>query len=227
MRRRRQTPWIHRWSRYLIGGIATAGAVLTGYLTLVKLTGAEAACPIKGCDQVLASDYATVFGLPLALFGCLAYVAMAAMALGPTLLKSEAQLETRKKLEGVTWNLLFLGGTAMMIFSGYLMYLLATEFKAFCVYCVGSALMSASLFLLALFGHDWEDAGKLVFGGLMVGMVTLVGTVGVYGTGGEGAIANDTPGTYIAQASNNPPPAATTTSGEAELALSDHLVKVV
>lgn len=223
MRRRRKTSWIHRWSRYLMGGVATTGAVLTGYLTLIKFSGNEAACPIKGCDQVLSSDYATVFGLPLALFGCLAYLAMLVMAVGPTLLKSEAQIETRQKLEDITWNLLFLGGAAMMIFSGYLMYLLVTELKSFCLYCVISAVLSTSLFLLSLLGKDWEDSGQLVFRGLIIGIVTLVATAGVYGTGDVNAV---TEGTYVAQASNNPAPAATTTSGPSEEALAKHLAEI-
>ena len=224
MRRRRQTSPIQRWSRYLIGGIAAAGAVLTGYLTVIKFSGNDAACPIKGCDQVLSSEYADVFGLPLALFGCLAYLAMAVMALGPTLLRSETQAVTRRKLEEVTSMLLFLGGTAMMIFSGYLMYLLTTELKAFCIYCVASAIMSTALFVLALLSNDWEDSGKLAFNGILVGIVTMVGTLGVY-SWEDGAIAT-TPDQYIAQAANNPPPPATTTSGDAELALGDHLAEI-
>jgi uncharacterized membrane protein len=59
------------------------GALVTGYLTVVKLTGGAAACPTTGCEQVLSSPYATVFGVPLTLFGLLAYIGMAAFALAP------------------------------------------------------------------------------------------------------------------------------------------------
>lgn len=222
MRRRHQTTWIQRWSRYLIGGIATAGAVLTGYLTYVKLSNGDAACPIKGCDQVLASDYATVLGQPLALFGCLAYLSMAIFALGPLLITGEKQAELRQKLESWSWGLLFLGSTAMTIFSGYLMYVLTTELKSFCIYCVGSALMSLSLLVLTLLGNRWEDTGKLFFQGILIAVVTLVGTLGVYASvHGNGPV---TAGLQtINPDGNNPAPAATTTSGPAEMALAQHL----
>jgi len=55
----------------------------------------------------------------------------------------------------------------MMIFSGYLMYLLAFKIKAVCLYCVVSALLSLSLFTLALIGRDC--VGQLVFTGFVVG----------------------------------------------------------
>ena len=89
MIRRRQTPWIQRWSRPLIGGIAVLGAINTAYLTLTKLLGGEAACPTSGCEQVLSSRYAEVFGLPLALFGFLAYAAVTVFALGPLLINPD------------------------------------------------------------------------------------------------------------------------------------------
>jgi len=44
----------------------------------------------------------------------------------------------------------------MMIFSGYLMYLLAFKIKAVCLYCSFCSL-SLSLFTLALIGRDWHD----------------------------------------------------------------------
>jgi len=47
-----------------MAGIATVGAVGTAYLTAVLAQG-SAACPTSGCDVVLSSPYATVFGLPL------------------------------------------------------------------------------------------------------------------------------------------------------------------
>jgi uncharacterized membrane protein len=76
MRRRRQeSRWIHRWSRWLVAGIAAVGTLGTGYLTITKLMGGGA-CPTEGCDRVLSSPWGTVFGLPLTLFGCLAYGTM-------------------------------------------------------------------------------------------------------------------------------------------------------
>lgn len=219
MKRKRSIPWIHRWSRSLMAGIASVGAAITGYLTIVKLTGDSTACPTNGCDLVLSSPYATVFGLPLALFGFLAYASMIVFALAPLLVNSSKQEQLRSNLENATGLLLFAGGAAMTVFSGYLMYLLAFKIQAVCIYCIGSALLSASLLTLALIGREWQDIGQLFFTGIIVGMLVLVGTTGIYAAVNNPALVDrSTPGE-----SGLP---ITTTSGAAEIALADHLKQV-
>ena len=214
-RRRKETRGIYRWSRPAIGAIATVGALGTGYLTVIKLMGNDAACPVKGCDQVLNSAYADVFGIPLTLFGCLAYLSMVALSLGPMLIGKDTKQQ--QKLEDLTWPLLFIGATGMMVFSGYLMYILATELKAACLYCIVSAALTATMFLLTLLGRQWEDQGALVFRGIIMSVVTLVATVGMYSISINGPAAN---------AAGNTGPAITTTSGTAEVALAKHLQAV-
>lgn len=219
MKRKRSIPWIHRWSRPLMAGIASVGAAVTGYLTIVKLTGNSTACPTNGCDLVLSSPYATVFGLPLALFGFFAYASMIVFALIPLLVNSSKQAQLRSNLENWTGLLLFAGGTAMTIFSGYLMYLLAFKIQVVCIYCVGSALLSATLFTLALIGREWQDIGQLFFTAIVVGMLVLIGTTGIYASVNNPALADrSTPGE-----SGLP---ITTTSGTAEIALAKHLKQV-
>ena len=219
MKRKRSIPWIHRWSRPLMAGIASVGAAVTGYLTIVKLTGNSTACPTNGCDLVLSSPYATVFGLPLALFGFFAYASMIVFALIPLLVNSSKQAQLRSTLENWTGLLLFAGGTAMTIFSGYLMYLLAFKIQVVCIYCVGSALLSATLFTLALIGREWQDIGQLFFTAIVVGMLVLIGTTGIYASVNNPALADrSTPGE-----SGLP---ITTASGTAEIALAKHLKQV-
>ena len=213
MYRRRPTPWIHRKSRFMIASVATLGAITTAYLTVVKLSGGTAACPTEGCDRVLSSPYAVVFGLPLALFGFLAYSSMAGMAVSPWLVNPDVKKELRSQLEKWTWLLMFAGATSMAIFSGYLMYLMAFEIQSFCLYCILSAVCSLCLLALTVIGRGWEDIGQLFFLSAMVGMVTIVGTLGVYAP------------------INNPRPqqgefAITTTSTPAKIALAQHLQQV-
>jgi uncharacterized membrane protein/glutaredoxin len=221
-RRRQQTPWIQLWSRPLIGAIAILGAINTGYITLTKLLGSEAACPTSGCEQVLSSPYADLFGLPLSLFGLLAYMSMAAFALVPLAVKPEQNKQLRTNLENWTWLLLFIGSTAMLVFSSYLMYIMFSQFvavsgvKGICYYCIASALFAASLFALTLLGRTWEDSGQLVMTGVVVAMVVLVGSLGVYsGVGNSSTDAPDTPGEAALPI--------TTTSGPSEIALAQHL----
>ena len=109
-RHQRSTPWIHRYYRPIMAGIASIGAVGTGYLTAIKLTQGTAACPTGGCDVVLSSPYATVFGLPLTLFGFLGYLSMIVFAIAPLLVTSPEKKKLRANLEQWTGLLLFLGG---------------------------------------------------------------------------------------------------------------------
>lgn len=205
--------------------IAAAGALETAFLTVVELTGnAAAACPTSGCEAALSSPYAKVFGVPLTLFGFLAYTTMGILAAAPLAVNPAERKELRSKLENQTWPLLFAGGTAMAIFSSYLMYILIVEIKGLCPYCIVSALFSLSLFVLSAIGREWEDIGQLLFTGVLVGMVTLIGALGIY------ANANTQNATGGADTAVNTPGQAgkpiTTTSGEAEIALAKHLTQI-
>jgi uncharacterized membrane protein len=185
MRRRRSVPWLHRWSRQIIGAIAIAGALLTGYLTIVKLTGGEAACSagattVGSCGDVLNSPYAIVLGLPLSLFGFLAYGSMATFALSPLLIDREKNKDFKAQLENWTWLLLLAGATAMTVFSGYLMYVLAFKLNAVCYYCIGSALFALTMLTLTILGQEWEDLGQIFVTGFIVALLTIVGTLAIY-----------------------------------------------
>jgi uncharacterized membrane protein len=217
-RRRQETVWIHQWSRPIIGAVATIGALGTGYLTLIKFIGGEAACPTSGCDQVLSSPYADIFGLPLTLFGCLAYLSMVVLALGPTLVNADTQKDLRTKLDGWTWPLLFMGATGMMVFSGYLMFLLATVLKAACLYCIASAAFTVTMFLSTVLGNRWRDQGQLFFTGFIVAVVALIGTLGMYAINPSTRVDTEVGGNVV--------PPVTTVSGESEMALARHLKSV-
>ena len=229
MVRRRSQPWIYRWSRPLIGAIAIVGALLTIYLTVVKLTGGEVVCTAdtvesaSSCSSVLDSSYASIFGLPLSLFGSLAYTSMAGFALAPLVVKRENNKKLRTTLENFTWLLLLIGATAMTVFSSYLMYILFTELNAVCYYCIASATFCLSLLMLTIFGRDWEDIGQILFTGIIVGMLTLVGTLGIY------ALNSQSLSEITAIPKTTTAPTApygwdiSTTSGKAEISLAEHL----
>lgn len=231
MSRRRSLPWIYRWSRPIIGAIAITGAIVTLYLTVkggnVACGAGDAAQAVTGCKSVLTSPYAKVFGLPLSLFGFLAYAGMATFALGPLFINPDKNRDFRKEIEGWTWLLLLAGGTAMAVFSGYLMYILATELQTVCYYCIASALFSLSLFVLSIVGREWEELGQIFFTAIAVAMITIVGTLAVYAGVNSpdvnGLIPIDEPTTAA-----EPPYGweITTTSGEAEIALAKHLTAI-
>lgn len=228
MIRRRSTPWIHRTARPIMVAIAAAGALETAFLTFVEFTGnASAICPTSGCEIVLSSPYAKVFGLPLTLFGFLAYTIMGILAGVPLAINPADRKELRSKLENQTWPLLFAGGIAMTIFSSYLMYLLIFQIKGFCPYCIASAAFSLSLFVLSAIGRDWEDVGQLVFTGVIVGMVTLIGALGIYSNANTAIATGEANTASNSSASAGQPGIPiTTTSGEAEIALAKYLKQI-
>ena len=222
--RRRNVPWIHRWSRQIIGAIAILGAINTAYITITKLSKTVAACPTSGCERVLDSAYATVFGLPLSVFGLVAYVGMAVLALAPLAINAEQNRKQRTNLEGLTWKLLFIGATAMTVFSGYLMYVMMSQFVSkygaggICYYCIASAIFALSMFVVTLIGHDWEDIGQLVMTGIITLMVTLITTLLIY--------ANLPSNPQPSASGGNTGPAVVNTSSPAEIELAKHLKQI-
>ena len=237
MRRRRSVPWIHRWSRPIIGAVSILGAILTAYLTITKIVGGEVVCSAEAgsassCSNVLNSAYAEIFGLPLSLFGCVAYISMAVFALLPLAMKAETSKQFKKNLENWTWLLLLAGSTAMAVFSSYLMYVLATKIQSVCYYCIGSALFSLGLLFLTILGREWEDIGQILFTGLIVALLTLVGTLGVYANVDKpiGGVPDADGLIFIPTVETSPQPPngweITTISGEAEIALAKHLTSI-
>jgi uncharacterized membrane protein len=180
MIRRRQVPWIHKYSRLIIGTIAVLGAINTGYLTWEKLSQNPAMCGTEACNIVLTSPFANVGDLPLSGFGLLSYLAVAVMAFAPMLVNPQTNRNAHQQLNNLTWLGLFIAGTGMAIFSGYLMWLLAFEIKAACPFCIASAIFSASIFVLAIIGREWDDIGQTLFTGIGVGLLTMVVSLLLY-----------------------------------------------
>jgi uncharacterized membrane protein len=156
--------------------LATIGVIDTASITLNRwgVIG-DLSCPggADGCDKVLNSPWGTVFGQPLSLFGFLAYGAVLVMAVLPLLLKGEARTSTN----GLSWWGLFLLSAGMAIFSLVLVGVMAFQIKAFCTFCLMSAAISLTLFVLSLIGGEWEDTGALLFRGVLT--VLAVGLIGL------------------------------------------------
>ena len=209
--RRRGDPG-RRWAQVAIAALATVGVIDTGSITLQRwgLLG-PLSCPggSGGCEKVLSSVWGTLLGQPLSLFGLLAYGAVLVLALLPLVLRGDAR---QAVLAPSRWGLV-LGGTGLLAFSLVLMGLLLFRIKAFCFFCVLSALLSAGIFLLALLAHDWQDKGQLAFRTVLVALAVLVFGLGWSTMAGQ-PVARMEPGT--------PPPVTTTSTPEA-IALADHL----
>jgi uncharacterized membrane protein len=116
-----------------LGGVADAV-----YLTVKHFTGEAVPCSIvEGCEQVLTSSYAEIFGVPLAAFGALAYFTAFSLAI-------LAAFGNHRM-----WTLLGIQVVLMAIFTAWLVYLQAFVIEAFCQFCLISA--AITLVLLAIF----------------------------------------------------------------------------
>ncbi|MFO8041291.1 MAG: vitamin K epoxide reductase family protein [Sodalinema sp.] len=211
--RKRSQPWIQRKSRFIIAAIAALGAVITAYLAITAFADVSAACPTEGCDKVLSSPYAVVFGLPLALFGFLAYVAMGVFAVAPWLINPETKKSQRRTVEDWTWRFLLIGSVAMGVFSAYLMYIMVFEIQSFCLYCLASAICALALLGLTLAGQHWEDIGQVIFTGIIVAFITFVGSLAIYSPIHSPTAETETSSGY----------AISTTSTPDSIALAQHL----
>ncbi|KAI7731069.1 hypothetical protein M8C21_027055 [Ambrosia artemisiifolia] len=135
-------------------GLGGLGFLETGYLTYAKLTGSDAFCPVGGgsCGDVLNSDYAVVYGIPLPLIGMFAYGAATFLAL------KLASKDLPFGMDENSGGLILLGTTtAMATASAYFLYILSTQFPgASCSYCLASVLLSFSLFLTTAKNLGWQ-----------------------------------------------------------------------
>ncbi|KAG5060930.1 hypothetical protein JHK87_001959 [Glycine soja] len=144
----------------------------TLYLTYLKLTGADAFCPVGGgsCSKILDSDYAVVFGIPLALFGMAAYGLVA--ALGVQL----ASKNLRFGIEKSTAQVVLLGATtSMAAASAYFLYILTTRFSdSSCSYCLISAFLSFTLFYVTVKDIGLQEVSKQLGMQLLVASLVIL-----------------------------------------------------
>ena len=177
--RRRQDQGL-KWARVAMAILATIGIIDTGSITLNRWGWiGTLTCPGGSgeCDQVLNSPWGTViFGnglaIPLSFFGLISYLAVLLMALVP-LLPGLANKKT--ELARKTWWGLFLTSCGMAVFSLILIGLMIFKIQALCFFCFFSAFISICLLILSVIGGGWDEPGELIFRGLIVSLVFLLG----------------------------------------------------
>jgi uncharacterized membrane protein len=100
----------------------------------------------QGCSTVQLSKWSRLFGLPVATWGLGYYVTVFALAiLGIQDRFAESRQLSIGLLALTAWG---------AVFSGWLTYLEAVEIKAWCQWCVASAIVAVLLFAVSLF--DWR-----------------------------------------------------------------------
>jgi uncharacterized membrane protein len=121
--------------------ISFIGFLDSTYLTIKHFSGDIVPCTIlDGCEEVTTSKYSKIFGVPIALLGTLYYALIFFLSI--------AYLDTKKI--GIL-KLLSLLPIIGFIFSAWFIFAQTFLIKAFCEYCILSAITSTLLFILGLY----------------------------------------------------------------------------
>lgn len=135
-------PTLRDWPRWGSLALAVLGALVSIYLTYIKLANVQAFCgPSRACDTVNTSIYADIRGIPIAVLGLGAYLALIALLL----------LEKRAPILAA-WGPVAIFGLALTgtLYSAYLTYVELYILRAVCPYCVASALFITGLLVLSV-----------------------------------------------------------------------------
>ncbi len=120
--------------------VAALGFIDAGYLTVEHFLNRVPPCSlVSGCEKVTTSQYAVIYGVPMALMGALYYLAI--------ILALVLYLDMRSDWI-VKWTARF--SAVGFLFSLWLVYLQLFVIKAICQYCMLSALSSTGLFVIGL-----------------------------------------------------------------------------
>lgn len=109
--------------RAAIAALALAGAGIAAYLTYTRSTGDPIACATGGCETVQRSRYSQVAGVPVAVLGLAAYLALlsTAMVRGPLAAALGAGI-----------------AAASLAFSAWLLYAQLVLIDAVCQWCLAN-----------------------------------------------------------------------------------------
>ena len=131
----------------IIAALALGGVGLATYLSMYKLGMIGAlSCSIGECETVNLSKYATLVGVPVAVWGLGFYVSLFLVALaGTTDRFVNAAWVSHVMLAMTAWGVLF---------SGWLTYLELAVINAICMFCVISAINVTVIFLVSLL--EWR-----------------------------------------------------------------------
>ena len=129
--------------RMVVAALALTGVFVSLYLTLYKLgVIGELSCTVGSCETVNTSEWSTLLGQPVALWGLGFYVA--------TLLVSVAGLGARFADSRALSLLLVAMSGVGVLFSAWLTYLELFVIHAICMWCVISAVIVGMIFVASL-----------------------------------------------------------------------------
>lgn len=131
---------INKWLAWIFALFSFVGFLDATYLAVKHYLGTPVSCSIfAGCEKVTTSQYATLWGVPVALFGAIYYLFIFVLVV--------AYLDTKK--EQVLYFVARLTAIGFLA-SIWFLYLQLFVIKAICFYCVVSFIASAVLLILGI-----------------------------------------------------------------------------
>ncbi len=126
----------HVGTDWIVVSLAAVGLLITGYLSVLALSGGAPALCSSGsdCDLIQQSHWSRLFGIPVALLGFGTYALIALLAFLPS---------TRLRRWRRLWTLSLVG----MGFSLYLTAIGYFQLEALCPWCLASLLTLIALFV--------------------------------------------------------------------------------
>ena len=121
--------------RAALVAVALAGAVVAGYVLASRWADSGLICSTGGCETVQSSAYAELIGQPVAAFGVVGYLLVAALALGGG---------PRARVGAAAVAL------AAAAFSGYLLVVQLAVIDAVCDWCIANDAIASLVALLAV-----------------------------------------------------------------------------
>lgn len=136
----KQSSKIPKWIVYAFLIVSAAGFVDATYLAVKHYSGSPVSCSIiQGCERVLTSRYAVVYGVPVALLGSIYYTVIFVL--------TAAFIDTKRRaVLSYAARFTFVGFIAALWF----LYLQVFVIRAICFYCIVSAVSSVALFILGM-----------------------------------------------------------------------------
>ena len=121
--------------------LAFFGLADSAYITQHEVSGTPLVCNIQnlsGCNVVVASPYAYLFGIPLAEYGVLFYSILFVIAALELVIFDRL---LRRVLQGIS--------LVGVIVSLYFTFIQMFVINAFCIYCLASAVIAILIFIFA------------------------------------------------------------------------------
>ena len=168
-----------KWPKIIIPALSTIGLVDTGSITLKNLGLFKSlSCPgIKnGCETVLNSPWGTLFennqlSIPLSLAGVITYSSILVISIFLSL----NIISPKEKLNKFFWWLIFLISCASSVFSILLLNIMFFKIGAYCFFCILSAILSFSIFIISMIGGKFESREPMIYRGFIVTLTVVIG----------------------------------------------------